>query len=356
MAVYRPRFRYFFRGFLLIFLFLNSCNQAEKLPDVSNIKVDLKTYRFDLDLYAIDTNHIAEGLQKLLVKYPDFLNYYLDTVKEYHIHGNFNDTVKGIREDVKLDLTFKDFVQLEDTIKKDYPDNKDIDGELTNGFRYLKYYFPDAAVPRIIYLDMGLSKWPTFPVDNNTLCIGLDMFLGEQFPYYQSVGVPPYMAAHLRRSYIPVSLFSTLYQMIHPFVPDDRTLVDLMLQRGREQYFLHKILPGKLDSVLFGFTQLQLNWSKENEALVYNFFIRQNLLYNKDAQAIMSYVYDGPMAKGLEAPDDPVKVSPGNIGGWLGYQIVCAYMSQYPKTTLRDLLNNHYDPARFLDSAKYRPK
>ena len=333
-----------------------SCKDSDDTPDVSKIKIALQTYRFDKDLYAIDTNHIADGLKKLLVKYPDFLNYYLDTIREYNIHGNFNDTVKGIREDVKLDLTFKDFVNLQDTINKYYPTNKDIDEELTRGFTYLKYYFPEAPVPRIIYLNMGLSKWPSFPVDNNTLCIGIDMFLGDQYPNYKSVGMPDYLHVHYRRTYIPVSVFSSLYYSVHPFVPDDKTLLELMLQRGREQYFLHRILPGTPDSTLFGFTQKQTEWCKQNEALIYNFFIQQNLLYNKEAHIVIPYVFDGPFAKGLEAPDNPEKVTPGNIGSWLGYRIVCNYMSQYPKTTLKELVDSRTDAARFLDSAKYRPR
>lgn len=353
--VFKPLSGYLVWAFLLL-ISLGSCNSVNEIPDVSNIKVPLKTSRFDLDLYAIDTNHIAAGLQKLFIKYPDFLNYYLDTVREYGIHGNYNDTVKGIREDLRLDLTYKDFVNLEDTIKKYYPENKDIDLELTNGFRYIKYYLPDAIVPKIIYLNMGLSNWATFPVDNNTLCVGLDMFLGDRFPYYKSIGVPEYMLSRRRKSYLPVSVFSTLYKTVHPFNPNDRTLLDLMLQRGREQYFLHKILPHLPDTVLFGFTQTQLNWCRQNEGLVYNFFIHQNLLYNKNGSSILPYVNDGPIAKGLEAPDDSVKYTPGNIGSWLGYKMVSAYMSQYPKTSLSELLNNHYDPPRFLDSAKYRPK
>jgi len=356
MKAQKSLYCYLFILTLSIVMSMSGCNSKESIPDVSKINIGLKTYRFDLDLYAIDTNHIADGLKQLLVKYPDFLNYYLDTVRAYGIHGNYNDTVKGIREDLKTDLTYKDFTNLEDTIKKYYPDNKDIDQALTNGFSFFKYYLPDGIVPRIIYLDMGLSKWATFPVDNNTLCVGLDMFLGPQFPYYRSIGVPDYLDAHFRRSYIPVSVFSTIYRSVHPFNTDDKTLLDLMIQRGKEQYFLHKILPQTADSVLFGFKQLQIDWCNENEALVYNYFIRQNLLYNKEPQNVMPYINDGPFAKGLEAPNDPVKFTPGNIGEWLGYKIVCNYMLQHPKTTLQELLNEPIDAARFLDEAKYRPK
>ena len=207
-----------------------------------------------------------------------------------------------------------------------------------------------------MYMNMGLSRWPSFPVDKSTMCIGLDMFLGDQYPFYKSIAVPDYMLSHCRKAYIPVSLFTSYYRMDHPFAPDDKTLLDLMLQRGKEQYFLHKILPHHPDSVLFGFTQLQLKWCAENEALIYNFFIRQNLLFNKTPQSVMPYVHDGPFAKGLEAADDVVKVSPGNVGSWLGYKIVASYMQQHPEKSLSDLLSSQTDPSRFLDSAKYKPR
>lgn len=349
--------RYVLIAILPLCLFMGSCNTTtEVIPDVSKIQVSLDTHRFDKDLYALDTNHIGEGLQKLAAKYPDFLNYFLDTIMAYGINGNYNDTAKGIRDGLKPFLTYKDFVELEDSINAHYPDTRATDAELTDGFRFMKYYLPDYQVPRIIYLNMGLSKWPSFPLDPKTMCIGLDMFLGPKFPYYQSIGVPGYMGTHLTMSYMPVSLFSTVYQTLHPFSSDDKTLLDQMIQHGKEQYFLHKVLPHKADSVLFGFRQLQVQWCNANEELIYNFFIHQNLLYDKEVHDIHPYITDGPFAKGLETVTDSVKVSPGNIGTWLGYKIVCSYMIQHPKTTLGELLNAPVDAPRFLDEAKYKPK
>jgi hypothetical protein len=340
-----------------MFILAGGCkNSDENIPDVSNIKVSLQTSRFDKDLYAIDTNHIAEGLQQLAAKYPDFLNYYLDTVMAYGIHGNYSDTTQGVRDGLKVFLTYKDFKGLEDTIQKYYPDSKETDKMLTEGFRFMKYYFPDFHEPRIMYVNMGLSNWASFPIDNTTLCIGLDMFLGDQFPYYKSIGVQDYMAPHIRRSYMPVSVFATIYKTMHPFVDNERTLLDLMIQRGKEQYFLHKILPRIPDSVLFAFTQLQLDWCNKNESVIYNFFIHQKLLYNKDANSIIPYVKDGPFAKDLEPASNPVKVTPGNIGTWAGYRIVCAYMNGHPKVTLAELLSQDTDPAKFLEEARYKPK
>jgi len=350
------------RGFLLMFvtlcLFFAGCSGTqEKTPDVTSIHVALKTAHFDRDLYAIDTNNIGDGLKLLSQKYPDFLDYFLDTVMAYGIHKNYSDTVQGIREGLKPFLVFKDFKDLEDSIKKHYPDTKATDERLVAGFKLMKHYFADFTVPRIIYLNMGLSNWPAFPVDSTTFCIGLDMFLGDHFPHYKAaIGVPDYMMGHFREQYIPVSVFSAIYKSDHPFKPDERTLLDLMLQRGREQYFLHRILPDTQDSVLFGFTQKQLDWCNANEALIYNFFIHQNLLYSKESHSIMPYVTDGPFARGLEPVSNPVKYTPGNIGTWFGYKVINAYMAHHADMQLAELLSKDIEPSKVLEEARYKPR
>ena len=80
--------------------------------------------------------------------------------------------------------------------------------------------------------------------------------------------------------------------------------------------------------------------------------------YDSETQThdIQPYVNDGPFAKGLEQVTDTVKSTPGNIGGWLGYKIVCAYMDQHPKKTLGELIQEPIDAARFLDEARYKPR
>jgi hypothetical protein len=341
---------------VFLLLIVAGCNSNQKTPDVKQVAVTLRTDRFDTDLFSIDTNNVGAGLKELLKKYPDFLNYFLDTVMAYEIHGNYTDTVGGVRDGLRMFLTYKDFVNLEDSIKFHYPDTRDVDAAITEAFKYLKYYFPAATTPRIIYLNMGLSKWPSFPLDTTAICVGLDMFLGDCYPFYRSIGVPDYMAPHMRRNYIPVSVLNTWYMLRHPFMQDERTLLDLMIQRGKEQYFLHKMLPQMPDSVLFGFTGLQLQWCGKNEADIYNFFVRNELLYNKESLSRFAFVNDGPFAQGMEPPTDTVKYTPGNIGSWLGYKIVSAYMNKYPSRTLAQLADMMPDPSRFLDSAHYRPR
>lgn len=328
----------------------SGCNDEESAPDVSGVNVQLDTRRFDQDLAGIDTNHIAAGLQQLQQKYPDFLGFYLDTLMGFNIRGNYSDTVAGIDKGLRVFLTYKDYRALLDTVDKHFSDTKDINAQLEKGFKYLKFYYPDYHVPHIIYMVSYLSNWGAFTLDSNTMGIGLDMFLGTFYPYYKSVGIPDYMGTKLEPDYIPVAAMRAVYQERIPFKPDGSTLLDMMLQRGKEIYFIHKVLPFLPETIDLGYSTKQLEWCKTNEALIYNFFIRENLLYDNAWQKVLRYVNDGPNSTGM--PPE----SPGNIGTWMGYQVVKAYMAQHPKMTLPQLLTDNSPGQRFLQESKYKPK
>lgn len=339
-------------------LLLNSCTsgnkEKSKTPDH---KIELISNRFDVDLYSLDTNNLGVGLSNLKSKYPDFLDYYLDTLMAYNINGNYNDTVNGVKNDLKIFLTFKDFKDLQDSITKHFPPNdNNIKERLVNSFGLMKQYLPKTHIPRVFFLNMGLSKWPSFAVDTNTLCIGLDMFLGDGFPHYVAIGIHEYLRPHNRADYLPVAAMTTWYRAYYPWVTEDRTLLDLIIQKGKEQYFLHQVLPDLADSTLFGFKQRHLDWCNRNEALVYNYFIQQKLLYSTIAQTIMPYVTDGPFAKGIESTANPEKETPGNIGTWLGYRIVSSFMQNNSEVTLNDLLSNQLDPIQILNKSQYKPR
>ena len=54
------------RTLMLLFvgsILMISCSSKKELPDVSNIKVDLTTYRFEKDFFALDSASVYSGLE-----------------------------------------------------------------------------------------------------------------------------------------------------------------------------------------------------------------------------------------------------------------------------------------------------
>ncbi|HZK65618.1 MAG TPA: hypothetical protein VFC34_15860, partial [Puia sp.] len=58
----------------LLLLLAFSCKNRNRAPDVSDIAVNTRIERFDQSFFALDSNHIREGLLQLGRQYPYFLN------------------------------------------------------------------------------------------------------------------------------------------------------------------------------------------------------------------------------------------------------------------------------------------
>jgi hypothetical protein len=337
--------------FLLgVILALSSCTEERTgTPNVSKEpEIQIESRRFDRDLARIDTAHIAQGLAALETKYPDFLNFWLDNMMQFGVRGNFSDTSAAIRGDLHTFLTYKDFRGLFDTVAKHFPDTKQIEEPLTRGFKYYRHYYPNATVPKIVYFVSFLNNWSVITVDSGIVGIGLDMYLGPSYPFYKSVQIPDYMMEQLRPEAAPVNVFKALYQSRFPFVAEDKTLLEMMIQRGKQLYFLSKVLPFISDEYFLGYTKAQQDWCKANEALIFNYFVKGGLLYEKNWARVLRYVNDGPQTAGM--PEQ----SPGNIGSWAGGQIVKAYMEKHPDMPMDSLFMKN-DAQAIMQEAQYKP-
>ncbi len=337
-----------FAGFIFLVYFA-SCKNDGSGPDVSGIKVNLNVRRLDADFAAIDTARPGTGIRILNQKYPDFLSFYTDTLLGIGIKGNYSDTAYAIHHNLTSYLTHKDFRGLADTIAKAFPDTKSMDEALVKGFQHMKYYYPQYQEPKIVYFNSYLTKWSALTYGDNIIGIGLDMYLGPKYPNYSRVDIPDYMIRNLRPEAAPVNVFTAIYNKDHPFVSEGSTLLDMMLQRGKEQYFLSRMIPFVTEATRFGFTDAQLKWCTENETGIYNFFLKEQLLYDTNWQKILRYVTEGPSATGMSAE------SPGNVGSWLGWRIVQAYADAHPEAKLDDILKPQNAQA-MLQAAKYKPR
>lgn len=331
--------------FAIAALFLASCgNNTPDAPNVSSVQVPYQSFPFYRDFSSLDVNDITGSLNKLKTKYPGFLDFYLDTLAGFAFHHQYNDTnqlLKGF-------FTHKDYVGLMDTVNKAFPETKKLDEQLKSSFQYIKYYDSTFEIPQqVYYFVSGLNGYNVVYQNEKNIGIGLDFFLGRKFAPYASVGVPDYATIRNTPENIPVWVGNMIYEDKYPFVYEEKNLLDMMIQKGKELYFLEKITPYLNDSTRLGYTTAQMNWSLENEPLIYNFLIQNKLLFENDLQKIMRFVSDGPNTAGM--PPE----SPGNIGSFIGWKIVRKYMEQ-AKISMHELLELK-DAQKILEGAKYKP-
>lgn len=316
----------------------NSKGTETRLPPVN-----CRSYAFYKDFAALDTQHLQAGLQQLKNKYPGFLDFYLDTLIGLDIRRRYSDTNKAL---LNL-LTYKDYRDLLDTVNKAFPDTQEPDRRIRAALRNIRQADSVFILPSRIFYFVSFLRLSAITHNDRDLGIGLDMFLGRHFAPYASVGIPDYATIRFTPENIPVWACRTIYQNRFPFQFEEKNLLEMMLERGKEIYFLEQALPDLPENLLLGFSPEQMKWCNDHEALIYNFFIQNNLLYEKNLQKIMRYVNDGPATPGFEPQ------CPGNLGSFIGWKLVSSY-ARNQHTDLETTLTTGNAQA-ILSGARYKP-
>ncbi len=335
--------KYFFP--VLVSIILVSCNGGDKSPDVSNIKVDLTTMRFEKDLFTLDSANYTANLDLLISKYPSFGENFLATIlntdpnwsaesaTEY-VHG-FTTAYKKVYDTAKL--VFKNFEPYEKEIKQ--------------GLQYVKYYFPKFKTPDKIITYIGPLDGYGDIISYDAIIIGLQHHLGKNFSLYKSAFVqetyPEYISNRFEPDYIAVNSMRNIIDDLYPEKMGDKSLVLQMVEKGKRLYVLSKLLPKTEEYKLIGYTKEQLKGMNEREAYVWDLFVQNNFLQTIDANIIKNYIGEGPKTQELG------EASPGNAGSFCGWQIVKKYMSKNPKISLQELMTA--DAEAIFQQAKYKP-
>ena len=253
-------------------------------PDVSGIKVDIKIQRFDQDLFALDTNNIDAGLATLSPKYPNLLPLFSQNI--IHDQSNPKETPS---EAVRSFIAAPEAHHLYDTVQQVYADLRWLEKDLTQMFRYYKYYFPNKPVPTVASIVSEFSV-DAFTYGDSLCGIGLDMFLGENFPGYNPEIFPAYIRRQFQRDYIPVWLAKAVAQNTFGDIPPGNRLLDMMLYNGKMLYIVDCLLPTLPDSMKMGYTREQMEGCEANEAAVWARLLTQKLLYSSNFEEFKKLV------------------------------------------------------------------
>lgn len=327
--------------FCLIFF---SCNHKKPAPDVSNIDIDVQLKRFDKDLFSIDTNNVEQSLNKLQQQYGSFMNDYL-----------YNIMVLTPNPDsipLKIKMFLHDYTYVYNAAEKKFGDFKEPFNQIKKGLQYVKYYFPEYKTPANVITFIGPVEGYANVLTQSGLAVGLQLYLGKNFPVYGSEFItevyPDYQQRRFETEYIPVNCMKNIVSDIYPEKNGSDPLVYQMIDAGKRLYLLDHFLPQLDDTLKTGYTKAQLDGCYDNEADIWNYFVQNNLLFITDEIQVRDYMQDGPNTEAFG------KESPGFIGQFIGWQIVKKWMSENSKITLPQLIST--PEKQIYDEAKYKPR
>jgi hypothetical protein len=227
-----------------------------------------------------------------------------------------------------------------------------LEKQLQGQLKYIKYYFPQYHLPPKYVAFIGPFDGPGVAMTQYTLAIGLQSYAGKNFSFYLTGKgqdlYPQYISRRFEPEYITANCISAIAEDIFPDSSDGRPLIEQMVTKGRYWWLMSRLMPDAPDSIRMGYTKAQLDWCAGNEAAIWNFFLQGTDLFTLDPDVIKNFIGEGPKTLGM--PDG----SPGNIGAWVGWQIVKKYVSDHSGLTLTEVMRL---PVRVLfEQSKYKPK
>ena len=334
---------------VILLIAMLGCNTNQHLPNVSGIKIAIQVNRFDKDLFSIDTNNIPASLSTLEQKYPNFLKDFLYNIMA--LPPQEDSVVKGL----KLFLRDPNYTRIHDSINLKFASFDTYQNAIEKGLQFTKYYFPTYKLPEQIITYIGPVEGYGNVMTGSGLAIGLQLYLGKNFPAYHTDYIsevyPNYQSRRFESAYIAVNCMKNIIDEI--YIDDNankvsRPLIEQMIESGKRLFVLDQLLPETADSLKTGYTQSQLEGCINNEASIWNFFLQNDLLYATDPSLTRDYLTDGPKTTTLG------DASPGNIGQFVGWQIVQKWMTKNSAKSLPQLLQT---PAKqIFEEAKYKPK
>ncbi|MES1216810.1 MAG: hypothetical protein ABUT20_14940 [Bacteroidota bacterium] len=337
---------------LLFILSFVSCNYNEDVPDVTEVYVDVKVERFDKDFFAIDSNNVLPGLDSMNEKYPQLTPIFLR-----NILGLENAVVlPGVKNFLNQNHAIYDSAQqvFENTGWLEY--------EFMKAFRFVKYYFPKYKLPAKILTVVGpidaLAQstngyTPDF-LGTNFMGISLQFYLGKNFsiykdPFFIEKVAPEYRSRRFSKEYIIADAMQLIVDDIFPDKSGNKSLLEQMIEKGKQWWLLDKFLPLTPDSIKTGYSKQQLDWCNQNEGLIWSYIIKNEDLNSLNPATLQNYIGEGPFTQGFSQ-----ELSPGNIGQWVGWQIVKKFAEKNKNLKPEEIMRTATN--KILEEAKYKPK
>ena len=325
----------------LILLLLAACSSKRLDTAKAATPFPIQIERFDSAFFSIDTMHIAQSVDSLLARYPHFTNAFLTQIL---MLPSVKDT-QSIKAFYNIYWPVYVAAKNANAIKIAQP-------LLEEGFKRIHFYFPNYVLTHKLVLFVGPFEQFGNIVTKDALAIGLQMHLGEGAHWYASEQMQTIYPAYIRAKFTPIYIaVNSVENIVNDISPlrNSGDLITQIVEAGKRRYVLNACLPSLPDSVIMGYSAKELKQLQLTESKIWEYVLAENLVFSNNEYAINSFMLDG------QDNDIFGEGIPGNIGKYIGYQIVDAWMQQkaQSKVSIEKLLAT---PAHeIFNGAHYKP-
>ena len=305
--------------------FIWSCDKKTAIEKVvEEIPMDIKIERFDKLFFESK----PEDLQKIKKQYPFFFP-------------------AGVPDSVWVNKIQNPlWRELYGEVQKKFSDIEPVRSDLVTLFKHVKHYFPKTKTPKVITVIAEMDYNNKVIYADSLVIISLELYLGKDHKFYE---FPKYIKQNFeQRQMMPdvVSSFATTQVNFGK----DKTFLNQMMYYGKQMYLKDLLLPEYTDAEKMGYTPKEISWCQDNETYIWRYFLENDMLYSDEPKLTSRFITPAPFSKFYLEIDNE---SPGQVGAWIGWQIVRSY-AENNDIPLAKLLQ--MDAKELFEKSKYKPK
>ena len=321
-----------------------SCKRNQYRVNTSSISADIQIKRLEADLFSPDPSDIPSGIPELREKYGGFLQLFSYVINAGDINDpEFSDLLLSFVTDKLNNEVYAAVMKL-------YPEITPIEEEIEDAFRHYLWHFPDKRIPTVITCITGFNN--SIITGDSVIGIGLDRYLGRDCSYYPQLGIYRYISARMNHyNIVPDCIYgwgATEWDFDAMKYPAGNVMAEI-IHEGKLKYFEKCMLPEINDTVVFGFTEDQMKFCRNNEQQMWQYLIEHDLLFSTDQFTIRKLTGEAPFTTYFTSE------SPGRAAVWLGFRIVESYMMKNRGTSLGALMDKT-EIQGLIEKAKYDPQ
>lgn len=309
------------------------------IVDVSNIKVDLTSLRWDQELANCDTFAYASFANEKFKTQPKMWNYYVKGVL------NLGDPRDPMFPDNFSHFMNQPQVQLLNRVlDSSYQDVSFFESEIKSGFAHLKFYYKDAFIPKVVFVNsfFNRSVWSA----DSSVFVALDYYLGNNHWLINSLGSAQgfydYIKRKMDRDYFGPDLMQSWFETHYMGdvktdqfgTPQFSEFLDALIYYGKLMYAMNAFYPEMAPHLKMRYTKEQMTWAISNEERIWVTMVDRKLVHSKSKKNMDDFFKEGPFTPGLKENE-----APDRIGVFVGLRIIQDYMNSHPDLNLVDLMN-----------------
>ena len=305
--------------------FIWSCDKKTAVEKVvEEIPMDIKIERFDKLFFESK----PEQLQKIKKQYPFFFP-------------------TGVPDSVWVNKIQNPlWRELYGEVQKKFSDIEPVRSDLVTLFKHIKLYFPKTKTPKAITVIGEMDYNNKVIYADSLVILSLELYLGKEHKFYE---FPKYIKQNFEQRQMMPDVVSSFAATKVNF-GKDKTLLNQMMYYGKQMYLKDLLLPEYTDAEKMGYTPKEISWCQDNETYIWRYFLENDMLYSDESKLTSRFIAPAPFSKFYLEIDNE---SPGQVGAWIGWQIVRSY-AENNDVPLAKLLQ--MDAKELFEKSKYKPK